>query len=87
MSPDDIDEAVKRLEHYFECKIDSPDFFKNREVYSKGVQQALETLNYALLPPISDTCFLSHLRLALFDSELYNFAEATKVFIMVAGLQ
>lgn len=87
MSPDDIDGAVKRLEHYFECKIDCPEFFKNRDVHSEGAQQALKTVNYALLPPISDTCFLSHLSLALFDSKLYNFAEASKIFIMVAGLQ
>lgn len=87
MSPDNIERAVKRLEHYFECKVDSPEFFKNRDVHSEGVQQALETLNCALLPPISDTCFLSHLRLALFDPKLYNFADSTKVFIMVAGLQ
>lgn len=84
-SPDDIDNAIDRLEVYIDCKLSTPELFRNRDVKCHQVQEALKTLHYALLPTTPDGSFLLLHRLCRYDPNLYNFEDATKVFIMVSG--
>lgn len=80
-----LDKAAKRLENYFKSKRDLPQFFKNRDFQNQKVQIQLNTINFVMLPPLSETTGLVLLRLSNFDPDNYDPMEAARILAMFVG--
>lgn len=81
----DIGYAEKMIDNYCKFGIDSPEFFKNRDVDSVEVQAVLNNMNFGILPPTPDNCNLVLGRLASFEPKDYMFDETSKTFMMLLG--
>lgn len=81
----DLDKAAKRLENYFKTKRDLPQFFKNRDLQHPNAQSQLNTVNFVMLPPLSDTTGLVFHRLSNYDPDRYDPMVSAKVLAMFVG--
>lgn len=81
-SKGDIELAALKLDKYYEVKHECPEFFKNRDLDSEEVQQALDTLIVVALPVSPDNCLMIAQKLRLFNPKDYNFDGACKMYIM-----
>lgn len=66
-------------------KKNSPEFFRNRDVFSDEVQFALDHQVYLTLPVTPDNCTPVLHKLSDYRPKAYIFDEAIKTFIMTAG--
>lgn len=85
MYPDDVDRAAKRMETYFKCKRNLPEFFRERNVNGKKVQQCMENQYYLILPRINDTLSLAYHGLRSHTPADYNLDQTIKTMIMTSG--
>lgn len=83
---DDIDKAAKWLHVFYKQKKSSPEFFQNRDVFSKEIQYAFDHQYYLALPVTPNNCLTIVLKLNDKNASTYIFDESIKTFIMTAGL-
>lgn len=65
-------------------KRNSPEFFKDRDVFSDEIQHAFENQVYLSLPVTPNNCNVVFHKLTNFDPKAYNFDAAIKTFIITA---
>lgn len=82
---DDTDRSAKWLHIFYKMKKNSPEFFRNRDVFSDEVQFALNHQVYLTLPVTPDNCTPVLHKLSDYRPKAYVFDEAIKTFIMTAG--
>lgn len=78
----DVELAALKLDKYYEVKHDCPEFFKDRDLDSEEVQQALDCLIFVSLPVTPDNCYLIVTKLRMYNPKDYHFEPACKAFIM-----
>lgn len=82
---DDMDRSAKWLHVYYKMKKNAPEFFANRDVFSKEMQFALDHQVYLTLPVTPDNCTPILHKLSDYNPKTYVFDETIKTFIMTAG--
>lgn len=80
----DIERSSKWLHVYYKMKLNSPEFFAKRDVYSEGVQNALKN-QINLMLPVYDGCNVLLHKIKNCEPKAYVFDDAIKTFIMMAG--
>lgn len=85
MYPDDVERSARRMETYFKCKRNLPEFFRERNVNGKKVQQCFESQYYLILPRISDSVSLAYHGLRSHVPADYNLDQTIKTMIMTSG--
>lgn len=85
MYPNDIDRAAKRMETYFKCKRNCPEFFRDRSVTGKTFKHCMANQYYIILPRISDTLSLAYHGIKSPNPADYNLDETIKTMIMTSG--
>jgi hypothetical protein len=83
-SKGDVEKSSKWLHLYYKIKRNSPEFFKNRDVFSDEIQSALTNQVFLSLPVTQNNCNVVLHKLANFDPKTYNFDAAIKTFIITA---
>lgn len=82
---DDLDKSSKWLHIFYKMKRNSPEYFKNRDVASEGIQRALDNQVFFSLPVTPDNHNVVLHKLSSFDPKNYLFDESIKAFIMTGG--
>lgn len=81
----DVDKSAALLESCYKLKRSAPEFFKDRDVDSKEIQNCLDNQYYITLPVTPDNHMLIYHSLKNNDPNSYNFDSAAKTFIMTNG--
>ncbi|CAG9803040.1 unnamed protein product [Chironomus riparius] len=79
-----IDEAVNRIEKYYQIKTTSPDLFWNRDPESEDLQLSFKVAQMAALPITPNNYFVFIYRTVDIDSKKFNFDSVFKTFMMMA---
>ncbi|XP_070500251.1 alpha-tocopherol transfer protein-like [Chironomus tepperi] len=79
----DVDKSAALVETCYKLKKSAPEFFKDRIVDSKEIQNCLENQYYIALPVTPDNHILIYHSLKNTDPNVYNFDSAAKTFIMM----
>lgn len=83
-SKGNVEKSSKWLHLYYKIKRSSPEFFKNRDVFSDEIQSALTNQIYLSLPVTPNNCNVVFHKLANFNPKVYDFDASIKTFIMTA---
>lgn len=84
--PNNVEKSMKMLKVYYKMKTKVPNFFSNRDVSDRTIQDSLDHQYYVPLPVTPDNCNLIFHRLSSFDPKQYVFDEAVKTFIAVCEI-
>ena len=81
----DIDRVATLMENYYKNGTLIPEFFKDRDVFSKKIQNCLENQYFIMLPITQNNQMLFYHSLKNYDASTYEFDTAAKVFCMLFG--
>ena len=73
------------MENYYKNGTLIPEFFKDRDVFSKKIQNCLENQYFIMLPITQNNQMLFYHSLKNYDASTYEFDTAAKVFCMLFG--
>ncbi|CRL02024.1 CLUMA_CG015172, isoform A [Clunio marinus] len=79
-----VDKSAEMLNNYYKLKKTSPEFFKNRDLQNREIQESLDHQDYVALPITPDNCILIFHRLSSFKPKHYVFDDAVKTFIVTS---
>lgn len=80
-----FDKSVNLIRNYCMLKKDTPEFFHNRDVLCKEVQNSLDNQIHVSLPPTPDNCNLIFHKMINCDPKSYIFDDMEKAFTMTVG--
>lgn len=80
-----LDESVNVARIYCSLFRATPEFYKNRDVQSKEVQNCLNNQYYISLPPTPDDYNLIYFKFSNFDPDVFHFDDLEKTFLMTVG--
>lgn len=81
----DVDRVATLMENYYKNRNLIPEFFQNRDIFSKEIQNCLENQYYIMLPVTPQNQMLFYHSLKNPDPSAYEFDSATKIFCMMLG--
>lgn len=80
-----FDKTITTLHKYGQLVQDAPEFFFNRDVFSKEVECCLENQYYIVLPPTPKNCNLIYHHKLNNDPKSYVYDDVTRTFLMTVG--
>lgn len=79
--PDDVEKSAKMIQMYYKMKKKTPEFFTDRDVMGRAIQESMNHQDSCNLPVTPENYNLIFYRLSSFEPKHYVFDEACKAFI------
>lgn len=85
--PDEVEKSAKVLETFYKMKQTVPEFFANRDLQGKAIQDCFDHQYFIALPVTPDNCIPVFGRLSSFELKHYVFDDTVKTFILMCEAQ